>query len=319
MSPEPAVDRPARHRWQQASRVLSAALLVLILGAIGWYARSIEWQPVLDALRSYRPATLATAAGVATLSCLLYAGFDLLTRPHAHAAMSWRWIVPVAFTSYTFTLNLGPWIGSLGMRLREYTKLGLGSAQVLRILVFTTLTNWSGYVLLGGLVFAAHPPAFLPESAPIGTGALRAAGLGLLAVTAMYWALCAFARRRVYTIRGLSIRLPSARMAMLQAALGSANWLLIALVPWVLLKTWVPFEAMLATTLLASIAGAIMHIPGGVGVIEAVVLTLLGDQVPHGQLVAALLVYRAAYYLWPFMLGLATFAVLESLIRRRQP
>jgi uncharacterized membrane protein YbhN (UPF0104 family) len=289
-----------------------------VLGAIGWYARSIDWPPVVEALRSYRPATLALAALAAATSCLVYASFDLLTRPHAGAGPSWRWIVPVAFTSYTFNMNLGPWIGSFGIRLRQYAKLGIGAAQTLRVLVFSVVTNWSGYVLLAGLVFAIRPPPVLPPEWPFGAVALRVAGVVLLAAIAAYWTLCALARRRVYSVSKLSLRLPPLRTALAQTCLAAGNWMLIAMVLWILLGGAAGYPTVLATMLLASVAGALLHIPGGVGVIEAVVLSVLGREVPHGALVAALLVYRAIYYLWPFVLGVATFAVMEGLLQRRQ-
>jgi uncharacterized membrane protein YbhN (UPF0104 family) len=309
----------SRRRWRLLGRVVGALFVLLVLGAVAWYARQIEWGPVLEAVRAYRPFTLALAAAVAVLSCTLYASFDLLTRPHAREGLSWRWVMPVAFTAYTFNINLGPWIGSLGMRLRQYLRLGLGSAQALRILVFSTLTNWVGYVAIAGIVFAIRPPAMLPADWPIGTGALRAIGVGLLAASLAYLAACAFARKRVFSVRRLSLRLPSARLALVQTALAGANWALIATVPWLLLGGAAGYPLVLATVLLAAIAGAMLHIPGGVGVIEAVMLAVLGRDVPQHQLLAMLLVYRATYYLVPFALGVVTFAALEALVRRHRP
>lgn len=309
----------ARRRWRLVARIASVAFFFLVLFAIGWYARSIEWAPVLESLRAYRPTTLALAALAATASCLTYASFDLLSRPHAPHGPSWRWVLPVAFTSFTFNLNLGPWIGSLGMRLRQYTRLGLGSAQVLRILLFSTLTNWVGYVTLAGVVFALWPPKMLPDDWPVGQGALRAAGCALLAAAAAYWTACAFARKRVYSIRKASVRLPSGRLALVQMALAGTNWALAATVPWLLLGGAADYPVVLATMLLAAVAGAALHIPGGVGVVEAVMLGVLGHTIPHGPLLATLLVYRATYYLWPFALGLVTFFALEAAIRKRGP
>jgi glycosyltransferase 2 family protein len=309
----------ARRRWRLVARVASIAFFFLVLFAIGWYARSIEWAPVLESLRAYRPATLALAALAAAASCLTYASFDLLSRPHGRHGPSWRWVLPVAFTAFTFNLNLGPWIGSLGMRLRQYTRLGVGSAQVLRIILFSTLTNWVGYVTLAGLVFAVAPPKMLPEDWPIGQGALRLAGCALLAAAAAYWAACAWARKRVYSIRKASVRLPSGRLALLQMGLAGANWALAATVPWLLLGGAVGYPLVLATMLLAAVAGAALHIPGGVGVVEAVMLGVLGNTIPHGPLLATLLVYRATYYLWPFALGLVAFFALEAAIRKRGP
>ena len=59
----------------------------------------------------------------------------------------------------------------------------------------------------------------------------------------------------------------------------------------------------LAVLLLAAVAGAVSHVPGGLGVLEAVFIAALGSQVPRPELLAALLAYRCVYYLLPPELG----------------
>jgi len=316
-SPHERAHARSRRRWRIAKNLLSAAFFVVVLGAIAWYIGAVEWDPVWQSLRTYKTSTLLLAGTIAVLHCLLYASFDLLTKPHKVHGLARRLMYPVAFTSYTFNMNLGPWIGSLGIRLRQYSRLGLGSAQILRILVFTTLTNWVGYVFVAGLVFALRPPPVLPADWPIGAATLRTIGFVLLGVVAAYWAVCAFSRKRTFTIHKLHIRLPSGGMAVLQAVLAGINWLLIALVAWLVLRGIAPYESVVATILLAAIAGTLVHIPGGLGVVEGVILAVLGGDVPRHEMVAALVVYRAIYYLWPFALGVVTFATVETLARRK--
>ncbi len=45
------------------------------------------------------------------------------------------------------------------------------------------------------------------------------------------------------------------------------------------------------------------HVPGGLGVFEAVILFALGDVVPRDELVGALTVYRLMYYGLPLALA----------------
>ena len=306
-----------RRRWKLFTRALGIAFLLLVCGAVALYLRKVEWQPVLAALRDYHSGTLALAAALAVASCLLYASFDLLSRHEVGHRLAAPWVLAVAFSSYTINLNLGTWIGSLGMRLRLYPRLGVHSTDVLRIVALTTVTNWQGYFALAGVALALYPPARLPEDWPVAPDALRLAGVLLLGVATSYCALCAFAKRRTVTIRKFRLHLPSFRFSLLQTAVAAANWLLIALVPYTLMHAHVSFQAMIVALLLACSAGAIAHIPAGLGVIEAVLLAMLGRDVPTPHLVAGLLAYRAVYYLWPFALGLATFGITELLIRRR--
>ena len=70
---------------------------------------------------------------------------------------------------------------------------------------------------------------------------------------------------------------------------------------------------MLGVLLVSSIAGVIVHIPAGIGVLEAVFLALLaGEHMSQGVIIAALLAYRVLYYFIPLLLALIAYLVLES-------
>jgi uncharacterized membrane protein YbhN (UPF0104 family) len=63
---------------------------------------------------------------------------------------------------------------------------------------------------------------------------------------------------------------------------------------------------------LANTAALIAHIPGGVGVIEGVVALLLPDNFS----IAAVLMFRALYYLLPLAIGGLLFAATELYWRK---
>jgi uncharacterized membrane protein YbhN (UPF0104 family) len=79
-----------------------------------------------------------------------------------------------------------------------------------------------------------------------------------------------------------------------------------------LLQTRVDYVTVLGVLMVAAVAGAITHIPAGLGVLEAVFLALLSDAVPAHVLLAALLAYRAIYYLVPFAVAAALYGVIEA-------
>ena len=60
--------------------------------------------------------------------------------------------------------------------------------------------------------------------------------------------------------------------------------------------TWTSF---LGVFLLAQCVGLLSHVPGGLGVFETVVVTLLGGQVDTQAIVGALVAFRAVYYFGP--------------------
>ncbi len=106
-------------------------------------------------------------------------------------------------------------------------------------------------------------------------------------------------------------------MAVLQITASVTHWSLIASVLYVLLQGKVGFVTVLGALLLSSVAGVITHIPAGLGVLEAVFLSLLAGAHPINQLLAALLAHRAVFYLGPLLVAGLAYVALEFAARRR--
>jgi uncharacterized membrane protein YbhN (UPF0104 family) len=175
----------------------------------------------------------------------------------------------------------------------------------------SVVTNWLGSGLLAGGVFLFRqitPPADWHVS---GT-ALQALGAALWLVVGSYLAMCAWATRRHFTVRGHKVHLPSLRMALTQLALSCANWLAIAVMLYLLLRGVVPFGLVLGTSLVAAVAGVVARLPAGLGVVEAVFVTVLASRLPEATVLAAVLVYRALYYLLPLLLATAGYLAIEA-------
>jgi hypothetical protein len=64
------------------------------------------------------------------------------------------------------------------------------------------------------------------------------------------------------------------------------------------------------------VAGVATHVPAGLGVIEAVFVACLGSELGSTSVLAALLSYRAVYYLVPLALALLGYAVAEASVPR---
>jgi uncharacterized membrane protein YbhN (UPF0104 family) len=300
---------PALRRRLGQAVVLATVVLLALL------ARRIAWAEVLTSLRA-TPAHRLVAAGLIALGGhLIYASFDLLGRRYTRHALPIRQTVPVTFICYAFNLNLGAWLGSIALRYRLYARLGLTASTITKILSLSLMTNWLGYLALGGVVFASGQVHLAGDWALSAIG-LRLLGLVLLALAIGYLAICLFARRRVWRVRGRDLALPGGRLAVLQVVLGACSWSAMALVIHVLLAGRIEFPTVLGVLLVSAIAGVASHIPAGLGVLEAVFLGLLGDRVPSAQLLAALLGYRALYFLLPLAIATVLFAGLELRSRR---
>lgn len=302
----------AWHTW--GKRLLTLLFIVLIPALLYMLARNLDWNEVRQSLVAYKPSTLIIGLGLALCSYLTFASYDLLARAYTGHHLPARQVLPVAFVCYAFNLNFTTWVGGVALRYRLYGRLGLDTGTITKILTLGLLTNWMGYMLLAGTVFALRLVK-LPENWAVGVTGLQMIGFLLLGVTLAYLLACGFAKRRTWKVREHEIILPSLRLALCQVALGASNWALMAALIYWLLPGDLFYPSILGILLISCVAGVVAHIPAGLGVLEAVFLALLHGQLGQGSLVAALLGYRTLYYLIPLLLAVITYLVLEKRAR----
>jgi len=301
-----------RHPW---THWLGALFGLAVLGLLSWAATKVDWPGVLQALKQVEPGTLVVAAGLCVVSHLIYSCYDLIGKHWTGHGVPTRRVMLITFISYAFNLNLGSLVGAFAIRLRLYAHEGLRQPVPTKVLALSLSTNWLGYgVLAGGLFLGGwlSPP---PEW-PLSAAALRGLGGLMWVLAALYLAWCAFARRREYMLRGHQIVLPTIRLAGVQLMVSAANWLTIGLIIYVLLQEAVPYGTTLAVLLVAAVAGVVAHVPAGLGVLEGVFVALLGTTLGPSQVLAALIAYRALYYLAPLVVAAAAYFVLEARSRR---
>lgn len=299
--------RSRQVRW--LGRIASVVFAGLMVWLIASRTTSIDWGKVAGALQEMSRISLMQAAALALLSYLLYGSIDWFARIYTQQVARLRQLA-IAIVCYAFNLNLGSLIGSVALRYRLYSRSKVAPPTVAQIIALSLLSNWSGYCLLMGLLFVSRRVQ-LPDGWGVGMLGLQAAGAALLLALLIYLVLCWRQRGQPLRIRGRQLRLPRLRLGILQIAVSSANWMAIAGVVHVLMPKHVEYGVVLAAFLLSSVAGAMAHVPGGLGVLEAVFLALLGDRVEQHQLLAALLAFRAIYYLIPLALAILLYAWLE--------
>lgn len=299
-------------KWRLAKKILTWVFFIAMAVLLVVYARTVNWEDVWEVIRNYNRSTLLIALGLVVVSYLLYGCYDLLARTYCGHKLAARQVMLVSFVCYAFNLTLSTWVGGIGMRYRLYSRLGLPGSTITRIFSLSITTNWLGYILLGGIIFT-FGVVELPAHWYIDEGTLRIAGVVLLAFIAAYMWFCAFAKRRHATIKGQKLVLPSWKFALAQMAISSANWMAMGAIIWLLLGQEVNYFFVLGVLLVSSIAGVIIHIPAGIGVLEAVFIALLaGEHTSKGAIIAALLAYRMLYYFIPLLLALVCYLLLEG-------
>jgi phosphatidylglycerol lysyltransferase len=284
--------------------IFVAAMRVVIAELRGFHYHQVA--AYVDALAASRVAlaVLLTCGSYAAL-----AAYDVLaTRYGGHPVSLWRAaLASFVSSAVSNTVGLSGLAGG-SLRYRLYTSWGLRTADVARVIAFAMVTFWLGFLALAGGVLTVHP-LVLP----------RWLGPALLTVPLGYLALTGFRRDRELHAGRWSFELPSRGIAVAQLAASVLDWLFAAGVFYALLPAGsLRFSVILAAFLAAQLLGVISNLPGGIGVFEAAIFSLLGSSIPASALAGALVAYRAVYYLLPLIVAGVLLGAGEILRRRTE-
>ncbi|HEX8057764.1 MAG TPA: bifunctional lysylphosphatidylglycerol flippase/synthetase MprF [Novosphingobium sp.] len=297
-----------------------AAVIVLIalgLGALHHLTRTMKFCDVRAALRAIGGLQMAAAIGLTAISYLALTFYDVLALRIIGRPLPWRTAALASFTSYTLSHNLGLALITGGSaRYRVYTNAGLPGSDVARIVALAGAAFWMGVVVMGGLGLVTTQSPLTVGVWSVSPDNLRLIGTAMLLVLAII-VILGNERVKELHLLGWRLPLPSRRLFLAQIAvaavdLSAASAALFVLVPHLdpsLLPSFV-----LAYSL-ALVATLVSHVPGGVGVFEAVVIAALPSS--DASLFAALIVYRLIYYLLPLACAVTMLALNEGRRWRR--
>lgn len=289
-------------------------VVMLPLGIYLGY-RAFRGQSLADVLASVAalPAgNLAAAFACAAASYLCLSGFDTLAVRYVGGRLPYRKILLTSFISLSIGHNVGVAALSSGtLRYRLYSGFGLSGVQVGKIIVFCGVTVGLGLMTLGGIALLLHPQS-LQEMIGVSAAVARGAGVVSLALSAGY-VLLAWKLRHPLTIRGHELYLPRALVAAAQVGIGTLNFAFVAATIHQLLAAAAGYLKMVAAYVMANVAGLISHVPGGLGVLEYVISTLIGE----GDVIGALIAFRIVYFIIPLLLG-STLLLTSELGRHRR-
>ncbi len=308
----------SKHTRTWLKRLALALWLVAVAVLIFLQVRDLDWPKVLQALRSFEPARIAAGAAFVVPACLAVAFFDLIGRHATGHRLPVRRVMLISFTGYFFSLNLGALVGGLAFRYRLYMPYGLSPVTISQVIGLSVLTNWLGYVLIAGAVLAWRPPG-LPPDWGVAPTLMRGTGILLLAAAAGYLLLCALRGGDCIRWKDSEFELPSLGIAALQIGLSTVSWGCIGAVIAALLPGETSWLAVMPVLMISALAGIWSHVPGSLGVIEAVFLALLDTTAPSSDVLAAILIYRLLYYLGPFAVAIGAYAFLETAGRPPPP
>lgn len=301
ITPRDSARRVAWRRvWSKAIRPLLSAGFFLAAGWLLWrQLRHLSWAAFVGALAATSPGAvlLSIALTIGSYACL--AGTERLALAALGHRFRYRDAARVAVPAYALTNSAGfsPATGTL-FRVQMYRRFGLDAgASAMVALVAGAAVSVSG-VVAAGLVLLLDPAAV---GQALQQPAIRMFAPGVLLVAPGALWFVAFTPRSPAWLGGGRKSLPNRRARAVGLAAGLGDWLFSSAALFVLLPDagLAVFPAFLCAYIAGSLVSAATGVPGGIGVFEAVVLTLTALMTQTHETAAALLLYRCIYSLGP--------------------
>jgi phosphatidylglycerol lysyltransferase len=303
-------------RWKEILPAVAGLVLFLAaLEVLRIELRTVSWAGLLADIGRVPRSHLALAIALTVVNYIVLTGYDLVAFVYIRKRLSLARVMATSFLAYAIANNVSfAMLTGASVRYRFYSRWGITADELSRIVFSYSVTFWLGLFALGGVSLVATP--LRPWDLSTGGDLATSAGWLLLLIPAAFLTATVVRERPVRLWR-LVLPLPTPRVAVAQLALSIVDWALAGAVLYVLLPaTSVPFLSFLAVFFVSILLGMASHIPGGVGVFEGLMVLLLKPYLGSGQLLPALVVYRAVYYLLP--LTVALLVLIGDELRRRR-
>lgn len=303
----------SERRWPRwlgpvASLVIFSLVLFLLHGTLEKYHLS----DILQHVRATPPGALWLAVGFTAASYLMLAGYDFLALKYVGHDISVRRTAVTSFMAFAVGHNVGfATLTGAAIRIRMYGAAGASATQVVMISSMGILTTALGAVaLIAFALFAETSEAALVLHVSPSMAHVLGVALTLLLLGYLLWVTL---RRRPVSLGSWSFMLPSLPLSIGQLLVAAVDLCFAAAALYVLLPDPPPisYAAFLALYVLAIVAVLVSNVPGGLGVLESLVLLAM-PQVPADELLASLLVYRAVYFLLPLAVAVVLLAAHEA-------
>lgn len=292
---------------------LAVTLLLFAMGLIACrhLLSELDIYALHDAMLSVPTHSLLGALLATLVGFVILLGYEWSASRYAAVQLPARTLVLGGFSAFAIGNAIGLSMLSGGsVRYRLYARQGLGAAEVARMTVFASLSLGCALPPLAALATLSDLSA---AATALRLPAPLLGGIAVAVLVATVALVIGLYRRRLpeqplahsllVQFGRRTLRLPNGRLAALQLLITALDVAAAAAVLYMLLPEAPPFGAFVLVYLLALAAGVLSHVPGGVGVFEAILLAAFANQLGAAPLAAALLLYRLIYVVLPLLVA----------------
>ena len=291
--------------------LFSFTIFVVFLVVLKQELQEYNWQDLIASLRGIPFTKQRIAIALTMLGYLVIAHYDKIAFAAAGYKLSSKKLLSTTFLSYAICNNLGFMllIGG-GIRYRFYRYYGVPPKVIAVAIAFSNLNFWLGLCSLGGLIFLFNP-LVIPQFINSQFVTVRPIGLIFLSLILIY--LFFSWQRKTFYFRQQKLTIPRLSISLAQILVSALDWAIASTVLYILLpqQDLLGYGSFFGVYLLAIAARTISNVPGGVGVFEGTIIAFLPSTVSELDSLSALLAYRVIYFLFPLVVALILFALLE--------
>ncbi len=312
-------DEPAQLRWLDRISAyrqpigLAFTLLLFTIGLVAcWHLlRELDPDALRTAVRDVPGTSLLMAIGATAIGFIALMGYEWSGCRFAGVKLPFPRMALGSFCATGIGNAIGLSVITGGsVRYRLYSRDNVGTGDIARITLFASLALGSALPPLAAVAALSDLPA-AAQALRISTSLVAIIASAVLAATVIAVVWLSRLREPVAPTPGCvnirighrTLRLPGLQLSALQLVITLVDVCAAAAVLYVLLPEAPPLGAFLLVYLLALAAGVLSHVPGGVGVFEAVLLAAFAGQLGAAPLAAALLLYRLIYVGLPLILA----------------
>jgi uncharacterized membrane protein YbhN (UPF0104 family) len=293
---------------------ISACLFALAIWVLYRDLKNFHFHEIGHYFRELSPPRLFLAVLSSILSYVMLIGYDILGMRYIGHPLPSGKIAFASYIGYAFSNSVGfSFISGGAIRYRLYTAWGLSAAEIAKVVAFCIFSSFLGFFILAGISFLIKPET-LPSSLRLPVYSVRPVGVFFMVLVAVYLSMIFFVRKPL-VFRGHKLRLPSKKLLPAQILVSTLDWTFAALALYFLLPSnaKISLPGFISIFMTAQFAGLVSHVPGGLGVFEAVTLLLLPPLVTHSQIIGSLVSFRVIYYFIPLAIAAAMLGVKELL------
>ena len=308
-------------------KLFELTIVIFILGIafkiIYKELNTVSFSEVLNELTIIPRSKQIGAVLFTFLSYLVLTIYDVLAFRYVEIIVPYLILAFSSFIGYSLSHNLGFSVFTGGAaRYRILSSYGIPSSKIIIAIGFVGILFWMGFTALAGIVLTFSEPIIHTTSSasldiPIlfNPFLIKTVGIICILITLVVLAI-SFFKKDTIKFKYFEFKIPNFRITLLGILISSIDWCLSASVPFYLLpNNDLSFITFLGLFQIAQVISVISHVPGGIGVFEAIILlSLQTDQEnsnAKSSIVASLILYRLLYYIIPLILSLIMFGFFE--------